>query len=96
MGSMPLQRVLHENAGGFELWTIYRHPKDYPGHWVLRAHELLASGETHPHAVCFVASTLGEIRAKVPPGTWCMGREPDDDPAIYECWIVEASARRCH
>ena len=93
---MPLRSVSDENAGCFEIWTIYRHPKDYPGCWVLRAHELLPSGGTHAHSFCFVASTLDEIRAKVPPGTWCVGREPDDDPAIYECWVVEASARRQH
>jgi hypothetical protein len=27
--------------------------------------------------------TLGEIRAKVPPDMWCIGRTAQDNPAIY-------------
>jgi hypothetical protein len=39
--------------------------------------------KTHPHEFCLVAMTLGEIRAKVPPGMWRIGRTAQDNPAIY-------------
>ena len=79
------------------VWTIYRHPHDYPGRWVMRAHEVLPTvGITWPHDVCSVASSLDEIRAKVPPGTWRVGRAPGDHPVIHECWIVEAAAADRH
>jgi hypothetical protein len=71
------------------IWTIYHHPSDYPDSWVLRGHDIFQGG-LQAHEVCFVAPTLNEIRAKVPPGTWCIGREPEDHPAIYESWIASA------
>ena len=75
------------------VWTIYRHPHDYPGRWVMRAHEVFPTvGITRPHDVCFVASSLDEIRAKVPPGTCRVDRAPEDYPVIYECWLGQALA----
>jgi hypothetical protein len=83
-----------ENGGGLmpqvTFWTIYRHPNDYPGCWVLRAHEVSPNIRiVQSHDACFVAATLDGIRAKVPPGACCIGRAPEDYPVIYECWVVE-------
>jgi hypothetical protein len=99
--SVPLRSALTSEAGSFEagsftVWTIYRHPNDYPGYWVMRAHEVFLGGETRPYSFCFVASTLDAIRAKVPPGTRCIGRGPEDDPAIYESWVLETPGHRPH
>ena len=77
-----------KNAGCSMIWTVYRHPNDYPGHWVMRAHEILPGIGVRPHTFCFVAKTLNEIRTKIPPGTWYVGREPNDNPVIYENWIA--------
>jgi len=75
------------------VWTIYRNPSDYPGRWVMRGHEIFPHvGIVRPHEACFVAESLDEIRAKVPPGTRCVGRAPEDYPVIYECWLNEVSA----
>jgi hypothetical protein len=68
------------------IWTIYYRPSDYPDSWVLRGHEILQR-RTQPHEVCFVAATLEEIRAKVPPGNLRIDREPEDHPVIHETWI---------
>ena len=87
---------LVKNAGGSMIWTVYRYPNDYPGYWVMRAHEILPGIGVRPHSFCFVARTLNEIRTKVPPGTWRVGREPNDDPVIYENWIAETSALLRH
>jgi hypothetical protein len=73
------------------IWTVYRYPNDYPGHWVMRGHEILPGIGVRPHSVCFVAKTLDEIRTKVPPGTWRVDREPNDNPVIYETWLGETS-----
>jgi hypothetical protein len=69
------------------IWTIYQSPDDYPDSWVLRGHDVLP-GALQPHHVCFVARTIEEIRAKLPPGTLCIGREPDDHPSIRESWVA--------
>lgn len=70
------------------IWAIYRHPSDYPDSWVLRGHEVLRRRGVQPQNVCFVGRTLDEIRSKVPPGTRCIGRQPEDHPVIHECWIA--------
>jgi hypothetical protein len=94
--SVPIRFAPVSEAGCLTVWTVYRHPNDYPGYWVMRAHEIFLGGKTRPYDFCFVASTLDAIRAKVPPGTWCIGRGPKDDPAIYESWVVEAPGSRPH
>ena len=85
-----------ENVDRSTIWTVYRHPNDYPGYWVMRAHEILPGVGSRPDSFCFVAKTLDEIRAKVPPGAWCVGREPSDNPAIYETWIAKTSTSHQH
>jgi hypothetical protein len=69
------------------VWTIYREPPDYPGRWVVRGHEVFPGRGTRAHTFCFVARTLNEARAKVPAGTRCFGRVPEDHPVIHECWV---------
>jgi hypothetical protein len=79
------------------VWTIYRHPSDYPGRWVLRGHEIFPSvGMVQSHDACFVAGSLDEVRACVPPGTFCVSREPEDYPVIYECWLSKAAGLSRH
>jgi hypothetical protein len=68
------------------MWTIYEHPKDYPGKWVMRAHDI-AAGSTTPRADCIVADSLDEVRAVLPPGLTRLPPHPDDDPVIHETWL---------
>ena len=93
---MSNQSVSVENSGRSVIWTVYRHPNDYPNCWVMRAHEILPGVGSRPDSFCFVAKTLDEIRAKVPPGARCVGREASDNPAIYESWLTETFAPHQH
>jgi len=85
---MQLMDAIHKTNGDrLTVWTIYREPSDYPGRWVLRGHDIFPSRGIRRHKFCFTAATLREIRTKVPPGTWCVGREPTDHPTIHESWV---------
>jgi hypothetical protein len=75
------------------IWTVYQYPDDYPDRWVLRGYDVLP-GALLPHRVFFVAGTLDEVRAKVPPATLCIGRQPGDHPAIYECWVASTDVHQ--
>jgi hypothetical protein len=76
------------------VWAIYREPRDFPGRWVLRGHEVFPGRELRTHSVCFLADSLSEARAKVPAGARRFRRAPEDHPAIHECWMNEADAVR--
>jgi hypothetical protein len=94
---MPPKNMTPKTHGDpLTIWTIYREPSDHPGCWVLRAHDVFPGKRTHSHDFFFVAATLNEIRAKVPPGTWCIGRTPIDHPVIYESRVVEVAGAERH
>ena len=67
-------------------WVIYRPTTaDYSGRWVARMHVTLP---VH-RATRFVIThdSLEELRATLPPGLYCIGRDPEDAPVIEEVWI---------
>lgn len=64
------------------IWTIYKHPSDYPGKYVARQ---FLYGE--PGAIFLVADTLKQIRAKIPPEMLKLPRDINDDPVIVESYI---------
>jgi len=70
----------------FEMWAIYRHPKDYPDSFVARLWHIV-SGELQATEQIFVAPTLEEIRLKLPYGLTRLPRDRRDDPVIVETWI---------
>ena len=86
------------------VWTIYRHPSDYPGRWVMRGHEIFLSvGMVRSHDACFVVGSLDEIRAYVPAGDLsCRPRAGrlsshlEDYPVIYGCWLSKAAGLSRH
>ena len=69
-------------------YVIYRHPKDYPGQYVVRKWHIM-KGQSEPEAdkECQAVDTLEAARKLVPPGMYCMGRAPGDDPIILEVWV---------
>jgi len=67
-------------------WTVYDHPRDYPAHFVARRW-VAAGGDVIPTDDMFIADTLDELRALLPPGMVCFPRMPLDDPKIVECWM---------
>ena len=66
------------------IWTVYLHPIDYPGQCIARPH---GSKIDVPFKVVLRADTIEQLRASIPRGLICLGRDPDDDPKIVESWI---------
>lgn len=66
------------------LWTIYRQPRDFPYHWVVR----VWFGEIPDphHALCLSLISAREYVQQAG-GSFCLRRDPGDDPAIAESWI---------
>lgn len=69
------------------MYTVYIHPLDYPDHFVVRRHFVTAEGSQPSPHLFHVADTLDEVRAGLPDGLYCIGREPDDEPQIVESWV---------
>lgn len=65
-----------------ELWTTYDSPMDLPGRFVARKRVL-----DKPKSELLQDKTLKRLRAKLPPGLYCMPRSPGDDPQIVETWM---------
>jgi hypothetical protein len=68
--------------GPLEIFVIYDHPRDYPGHFVVR--RWLGDRPTEDFAI---ALTLAEARAEVPRGRVRLARSAADDPVIVETWV---------
>lgn len=69
------------------LWVIYRHPIDFPQHYVVRP-QTLVRGEMEPrkHQCGCLYTTLEEARRNMG-DLYNLGRHPDDVPTIVEVWI---------
>jgi hypothetical protein len=74
------------SADTLTIWTIFKHPRDFPGKWVLRGFDV-GNGVPEPHSECVTAESLDEVYEKLPPGLARLPRHPDDDPVIYESWV---------
>lgn len=68
--------------GPLEMFVVYDHPKDYPGHFVVR--RWFADRPTEDFAI---ADTIEKVRAEVPMGLHRMPRQEKDDAVIVEVWI---------
>ncbi|MGL5878081.1 MAG: hypothetical protein ACRC2V_09930 [Xenococcaceae cyanobacterium] len=67
----------------FYLWTIYKHPKDYPDSYVARKFV----GET-PTDEVIVSKQLGTIQDELEAlGLVKLASIPGDDPVIVETWM---------
>jgi len=72
------------------LWTVYKNPKDYPGAYVARRFET-----DQPTGECYAHVELNRVREWVIEQslalnhcyTFCLTREPGDDPCILEVWM---------
>jgi len=65
------------------IWTVYKHPRDYPTSWVLRAHDVPGG----PRVECMVCNSLEEARACVPFGLVRIPRDRNDEAQVYESWL---------
>jgi hypothetical protein len=70
------------------MWVIYSNPRDFPGKYVARRHDIFR-GESEPKASPehFVADSLDEIRQRIPLGLACLTRSDEDDEKIVETWL---------
>lgn len=78
---------MQSDEGQLATVTIYRSPLDYPGKFVVRRFWIEAAGPVVEDLPLAVVATIEQARAALPPGMWCLGREPGDDLAIVETWI---------
>jgi hypothetical protein len=69
---------------GLEIWTVYRHPEDYPDDYIAR----LWYGKVPTNKI-IQAKTLEDLRALIVrmPGMVCLKASRGDDPIIVETWI---------
>lgn len=74
-------------AAALSIWTITRNPSDHPGKHVARRHLVMPVDQAGPTADHFIADTLDQARACLPPGLINLGRNEADDPVIVESWI---------
>ena len=72
--------------GPLELFVIYDHPKDYPGHFVVRRWfgTRWATIATDDFAL---TDTIESARAEVPEGLVRIPHQTGEDPVIVETWI---------
>lgn len=64
------------------IWAVYERPTDYPNSYVARLYQ-----DEKPTEQVIVASTLEEVRGKLPRGLCLMPPMIADDPTIIETWF---------
>lgn len=68
--------------GPLEMFVIYDHPRDFPGHFVVRR---WVGGKPTPDFA--IADTLEAARAEVPPSLYRLPHQPGEDTVIVETWL---------
>ena len=77
----------HSRPGApLELFVIYDHPLDYPGHFVVRRWYGDKRG-CAPTSDFAIADTLEAARAEVPAGLHRIPHQSGEDPVIAETWL---------
>lgn len=64
------------------VYCIYRAPRDFPHHWVVRVWWGL-----YPEPIACLCGSIGEAREQVPLGMVKLPNSAWEDPAIFESWI---------
>ena len=75
-----------KNKSAVFLYTVYKHPTDFPDKWAMRAF-IVSAKAINPSSTVITGDSLEEIRSHLPRGLTRMDRHPEDDPIIYETWI---------
>lgn len=68
------------------MWTIYRNVT-YLGPDTYVAVLNHVTGSIEPTGQVIEASTLDDVRGKLPQGLVCMARHPGDHPSVIETWF---------
>jgi hypothetical protein len=75
-----------EHGEGLSVFTIYKHPKDYPDKYVVRR-SVAMSGVVLMDDKCQLADTLEEARKLIPPGLVCLEEPNTPELPAVESWI---------
>lgn len=67
-------------------FVIYKHPSDFPEHFVVRRWRIGQGGLVPDPEPLGEVDNIDDARALVPHGLVNLGRMPDDDPIIFEVW----------
>ncbi len=68
------------------LFTVYKHPTDYPGKWVVRRF----LGMVPDEKPTLLGDSLAEVQhelLELHPHLYLLDRRPEDDPVIVETWV---------
>jgi hypothetical protein len=70
------------------IWTVYRHPSDYPDKFVARRFDIDGDG-ARPTASIITAPNLETLRDILEFELLLtrLDRHPVDEPQIVECWL---------
>lgn len=80
-------RTPAEPTGQLSVWTLYDSPRDAPGMYVLRRHEVGAHG-LRPTTDAFSSADIEELREIARRmGLHCIERHASDEPQIVESWL---------
>jgi hypothetical protein len=66
------------------IWTICKHPSDYPDQFTARPHSVRMQCHC---AFVLSGDTLDEVRDLLPTGLYQLHIQPGDDPVIAEIWL---------
>jgi hypothetical protein len=75
-----------QREGVLLVWTIYKHPRDFPDRWVARPH-VTGPHQMGPLRVHLEAESLDELRERLPKELHRVQRSPADEVQIFESWI---------
>ena len=71
------------------MWTVYKHPNDYPGEYVARKF-VIAENSYQCSKESISSRSLRDVRnvlRSLYPGLIQLNRPPDDEPQIVEVWL---------
>jgi hypothetical protein len=71
------------------MWTVYKHPKDYPGEYVARKF-VITEDFYRPSNESISSRSLRDVRSvlrSLYSGLIQLKRPPDDEPHIVEVWL---------
>ena len=80
---------LRESVATVVMWTVYKHPNDYPAEYVARKF-LIAEDFYTPSSESISSRSLRDVRKVLQslyPGLIQLKRPPEDEPHIVEVWL---------
>jgi hypothetical protein len=83
------RRAVGETVTPLVMWTVYKHPNDYPGEYVAKKF-VIAEDSYQCSKESISSRSLRDVRnvlRSLYPGLIQLNRPPDDEPHIVEVWL---------